>query len=416
MFSRRIPRGIPISLLIITAFALSGCGRPDPPGPSLSARPSAEGGPESPEGAKTEEAVPAGAPGAPRYSADRVAAAKEMASQLGVVLEEDDDGGVIGLDTAANRSWVDDYQLSELLVFGGLKSLTLEGPGVTNAIAPRIAEFDRLEELALRNTMIDDDGLAQLAKLKSLKVVDLRLSPMITDSGAETLAGLDGLRAVRVSGVNLTDAGLETLLALPELSELDVRNCRGITRDGIGKLAAKETLRALKLGGPEIDDAVLETVGSLKNLTTLSLDNCDVTDAGVTRLGGLPLVDLTVYQCPNVTDEGLAVLSRFADLRRLTLRDVKTEGAALNALPEPEKLVSLNLAQTRFDDARARNLARFANLQSLDLSETPVSDASVEFLSTLKRLKTLVVSQTEISPEGVRKLEEALPECRIRST
>jgi hypothetical protein len=49
-------------------------------------------------------------------------------------------GNVILIDTAANRSWVDDYQMQQLLVFPTLQTLTVEGPSITEQLAPKIAE------------------------------------------------------------------------------------------------------------------------------------------------------------------------------------------------------------------------------------------------------------------------------------
>ena len=239
---------------------------------------------------------------------------------------------------------------------------------------------------------------------------------MVQDSAAKTLAGFEGLKAVRVSGVNFTDAGLESLLALPNLAELDIRNCRKITPEGIEKITGKGTLRVLKVGGPKIDDAVLAVIGGMKNLTGLSLDNCDITDAGVVKLADLPLVDLTIYQAPNVTDKGLAVLANFSNLKRLTpsrrpderLRPRRTSpsGEAHLAKPRP-------VANFRYRTPRSSRNSRTSNPSSS--SETAVSDAVVDTLSKLKKLKTLVITQTQVSPAGVEKLEKALPGCTIRS-
>ena len=351
----------------------------------------------------------------PRYSEEQITAAKQLAGELGVVVKEDAGGNVILIDTAAGRSWVDDYQMQEILVFSGLTSLTVEGPSITNALAPRIAEQTSLVSLALRNTLLGDQGIARFTALNSLKVIDLRVSPMVTDAALKTLAKMPQLRAVRLTGCNVTDEGIATLLNLPHLTELDVRNCRGVTAAGIEKLTAGESLRVLKLGGPKINDRVLETVAKLNSLSGLSLDNCDITDAGVARLAKLPLVNLTLYQCANVTDEGLKVLAAYAGLKHLTLRDVPAKGSALEKLPHPEKLLSLNMAQSGITDAEVAGLARMTSLASLNLSETGLTDAAVDGLSKISPLKQMVLTQTGISTEGMSRLRKALPGCSIRS-
>ena len=352
---------------------------------------------------------------APQYSQERIAAAKQLAAELGVVVKEDAGGNVILIDTAAGRSWVDDYQMQEILVFSGLSSLTVEGPSITDALAPRIAEQTSLASLALRNTLVGDRGIARFTALGSLRVIDLRVSPMVTDAAMKTLAKMPQLRAVRLTGCNVTDTGIATLLDLPRLTELDVRNCRGVTTSGIEQLTARKSLRVLKIGGPKIDDEVLETVARLNNLTGLSLDNCDITDAGVAKLAELPLVDLTLYQCAGVTDKGLEVLAGYTELEHLTLRDVPAKGSALAKLPHPEKLLSLNMAQSGITDAEVAGLAKMTSLESLNLSETALTDAAVDALSKLGSIRQMMLTQTGISTEGMSRLRKALPDCSIRS-
>ena len=381
---------------------------PKTPRKAETARPDRE--PETKPEPDPEAAAPA-----QKYSAEQVAAAKQLAVDLGVVVKEDADSNVTTIDTAANRSWVNDSQMQQILVFPHLSSLTTEGTEITDALAPRIAEQKELTFLALRNTLVGDPGISQLTGLKQLKVIDLRVSPLVTDTAMQSLAKMTELRAVRLSGVNVTDKGIATLLALPRLTELDLRNCGKVTKAGIEQLAAKKSLRVLKVGGPDIDDAVLQIVAGMDNLTGLSLDNCNITDAGIARIGKLPLVDLTVYQCVSATDKGLEMLAGCGDLRQLTLRDVGAGGSALGLLPHPEKLVSLNMAQSRFTDGEAAHLAKMKNLESLNLSETAITDAVIDTLSRMTSLKQLTLTQTGISEEGMNRLRKTLTHCAIRA-
>lgn len=378
---------------------------------SVGCRPSVE--PDTPTTANTTPTPEAAL--APAYSPEQIAAAKELMSDLGVLVKEDSGGHVVSIDTAANRSWVDDTQMQEILVFPRLTSLTVEGPSISDLLASRIAAQTMLTSLAMRNTLIGDQGLAKFTELKSLKIIDLRVSPLVTDAGMKSLAALPELRAVRLSGTNVSDAGVIALLDLARLTEIDVRNCRDVTKKGIEQLAQKKTLRTLKIGGSQIDDSVLDAVAAMTNLAVLSLDNCDISDAGITKLKALRLVDLTLYQCANVTDQGLGILAAYPELRRLTIRDVPAKGIALTKLSHPENLLSLNMAQSGVGDSEVGNLGRFKNLVILNLSETSVTDKSVEVLSKMKSLTKLVLTQTGVSEEGTKSLREALPDCSIES-
>ena len=408
-----------IAICLSMGLILAGCPRAEGPVDRPDKTATEANGPvaESDPVEAKPDTEPEPAPEAPTYTAEQTAAAKQLATDIGIAITEDGDGNVIGIDTAANRSWAKDVHMEVILAFPKLASLTLDGPDITDELVPRIAEQTPLTSLALLNTMISDKGIAQFTTLKSLKVIDLRLSSQVSDASMHTLARLSKLRAVRLSGVTkLTDAGIGTLLALPQLTELDLRNCRAVTESGIEALAKKDTLRTLKIGGPQVTNDVLAGVTGMEQLATLSLDNCDITDAGIAGLDRLPLVDLTIYQASNVTDTGLAVLANYDNLQRLTLRDVfGTKGTALAKLPHPEKLVSLNMSQSGIGDAEVTHLAGMTNLESLNLSETQLTDQAVDALAKLTSLKELVLTQTGISEKGMNRLRTALPSCSIQA-
>lgn len=413
-----------IAICLGVALILAGCPRvdsPEDPGDETgngAPAPVSESESDSvkPDAEPKPDVEPEPAAPQPTHSAEDIAAAKELATNLGIAVEEDAEGNVIGIN-AANRSWPTSEQMKAILIFPTLESLTLEGPDVADELAPRIAQLTSLTSLVFRNTLIGTAGIEHLSTLKSLKTIDLRDSPYVDDASMKTLAELSELRAVRLNGVaKLTDAGIGALLALPRLSELDIRNCREVTKAGIEQLAEKETLRTLKTGGPKVNDDVLAVVGGMDQIVRLSLDNCDITDAGVAGLGQVPLVDLTIYQASSVTDVGLEVLASYVDLQRLTLRDVASaKGTALAKLPHPEKLVSLSMSQSGIGDAQVAHLARMTHLESLNLSETQLTDQAVDTLAKLTSLKELVLTQTSISEEGLNRLHGALPDCSIRS-
>ena len=116
-------------------------------------------------------------PDGAKYTPQQVATAKTLVTQLGGRVQQDAQGNVISIDMAAGRTWADDYQMDQILVFPKLTSLVVEGPGITNQLVPRIVEQPNLASLTLKNTLVDDEGIAQLVDLKTLKVVELRVSP-----------------------------------------------------------------------------------------------------------------------------------------------------------------------------------------------------------------------------------------------
>lgn len=349
------------------------------------------------------------------YSEEQEATARSNAEGSGIVMKENDLGQVILIDTAANRAWVDNYQMQEVLVFPtSLQTLVVEGPSISDELADRIAEHNKLTSLTMRNTLISEAGLEKFKSLSKLKAIDLRLSPLLTAAVADLLVQMPELRAVRLNSVNINDESIKTLVQLPKLSELDLRNCFEVTAEGFKHLQDKKSLRTLKIGGSNITDEVLELISQFDQLTTLSLDNTELTNYSTHFLASLPLTNLTLYQGASLSDEGLGFLSQMKSLTRLTVRDIRTNGAFLATLPAPEKLTDLNIAQTTLGDEQAQALSKMTNLKRLIVNQTAITDKTLEVIMNLKSLQKVEMTQTDISSEAVTKLREALPDCEIR--
>ena len=65
-------------------------------------------------------------------------------------------------------------------------------------------------------------------------------------------------------------------------------------------------------------------------------------------------------------------------------------------------------------EAALEHLKGLTNLKVLWLINTKVTDAGLEHLSGLTNLENLYVIGTKVSDEGVKKLQKALPNCKIR--
>ena len=76
---------------------------------------------------------------------------------------------------------------------------------------------------------------------------------------------------------------------------------------------------------------------------------------------------------------------------------------------------SLNLIDSRVQDADLDYLKDIRNLKAIDMRRTQVTDAGIEKLVPLTTLKSVLVTGTRVTPEGVKKLEEARPDLNVRN-
>jgi hypothetical protein len=82
-------------------------------------------------------------------------------------------------------------------------------------------------------------------------------------------------------------------------------------------------------------------------------------------------------------------------------------------LRELRQLRCLCLDGSQITDAGLACLEGLGQLESLRLSNTKVTDAGLVHLQGLDQLQTLWLGCTKVTDEGVKKLQQALPKCKI---
>jgi hypothetical protein len=170
----------------------------------------------------------------------------------------------------------------------------------------------------------------------------------------------------------------------------------------LGKLLRDDSLVKVTgvdfpLGTSITTDAVMVHLQELSQLQELHLDHTGVTDAGLVHLRGLSRLQELWLQNTRVTDAGLVQLRGLKQLQFLDLSGVKVTDAGLV------------------------HLRGLSQLEVLWLIETEVTDAGLIHLEGLKQLRllglainnTLMSTSTKVTDQGVKKLQQALPKCKI---
>ena len=147
---------------------------------------------------------------------------------------------------------------------------------------------------------------------------------------------------------------------------------------------------AVQLTGSKVNDTSLSIIERFTDLKWLTLIGTKVTDAGLEHLKGLTNLQGLSIQYAEITDTGLE------HLKGLT------------------KLQTLHLNHTKITDAGLEHLTELSNLRALSLRNTKITDEGLIHLRRLTRLDYLsLVDVFGVTPEGVKKLQQALPNCNI---
>ena len=166
--------------------------------------------------------------------------------------------------------------------------------------------------------------MEQLARLTNLTSLSIRRSPALTDKRLR-LERLPKLVDLGLLDLGITDDGLKQVAALAGLRSLDLRGDSQLTNAGLERLLAIRGLKTLRLGGYQVDDDTLSLVSRFTKLSGLTIDEAAVTDAGLSRIAGLPLQEITLVRCFSITDEAFQRLGSFPRLRQLVLQGIPLE-------------------------------------------------------------------------------------------
>jgi serine/threonine protein kinase len=156
---------------------------------------------------------------------------------------------------------------------------------------------------------------------------------------------------------------------------------------------------------PMRDDDV-QRLTRFAQLRSLSIPNCSLTDRALSHLSRLRNLEHLDLSGNPITDEALAYLDQLTQLRSLNLAQTDIQGRGLVRLTRLPNLASLNLSFVRCDGADLRPLALLPILSELYLTGCPrLTDECGEVLARTN-LVTLHLNQTAIGDACLVKLAD----------
>jgi hypothetical protein len=164
---------------------------------------------------------------------------------------------------------------------------------------------------------------------------------------------------------------------------------------------------------PQAADSILKQLTGLTKLKSLALENVELSDEGLKWLRGLTNLRTVSLSSTNLSDAGLEHLAGLTNLEDLYLEHAKVSDAGLAHLSRLTRLGRLDLFDTEVSDVGLAYLKGMTNLELLHLGKTHVSDAGLTHLNGLTRLLELNLRDTRVTFDGVKQLQQALPNCTI---
>lgn len=294
--------------------------------------------------------------------------------------------GLKNLKTLALTNSVIGDPTVELIVksFPKLTALDLSSnTNMTNGALKIICQLSNLERLALVQNRFNDLGTSHLAKLKKLKVLDLRGNMEAGDLTMEIVGTLPALLVLKHRSTTVGDYGIESL-------------------------AQSKTLKSLLVQDFIFTSEAGQYFAAIKSLRELEIFRCQgFGSEGVQALKGMKLTRLQLRDLPAVDDRAMDVFEDLPDLKRLYLHEndsISDEG--LKSLANLKSLEVLDIwAISQMGDATVDVIATLPNLKELSIRTTRVTDAAVDKILAMPNLQSLTFTDNgSVSEEALEKL------------
>lgn len=254
---------------------------------------------------------------------------------------------------------------------------------------------------------LDDQGLGQLAELKSLETLVL-ISKNITDEGLRHLAKLPSLRELQIYSPKIKGPGLAYLANAPSLIYLNLRANR-LGDAPLQYLKNCTTLKRLELGDNDITDAGLAHISHLTGLEELDLLRAKITNEGLVHLKPLRSLKLLDLAQTPIDDDGVFHLK---DMKSLEDLDINTRGkpltdkslAYVSELSNLKRLTAGGSSNGPYSDEGLKHLSKLQSLEQLNICGAGITDQGMSHIAKLTNLKFLLLMAESVTNEGLGKL------------
>src|ERR1700722_17431775 len=169
-----------------------------------------------------------------------------------------------------------------------------------------------------------------------------------------------------------------------------------VTRDAQGHVTG------VNLRGTWVEDTDLRRLKQFTHLSVLDLSLTHITDGGLQDIKNLHgITDFNLYFAEYVTDEGVAAIKDWRQLKRLNLHGTKAGDSALEHISGITSLESLDVGSTLMTDVGLERLTMLTNLKELTMGGNELGDAGLQALRQMPNLTYLDLSGRQGNDKNV---------------
>ena len=146
----------------------------------------------------------------------------------------------------------------------------------------------------------------------------------------------------------------------------------------------------LRLRGTWVTDTELLDVARLPKLELLDLSHTRITDEGLLHLKPAKQIrDLNLYYAEQITDQGMAAIRDWKNLKHLNVRGTRVFDGTLAIVSGLTQLEALDIAYTQITDNGLDGLVPLTKLKELSIGRSKLNKNALEVLRLLPTLEYL---------------------------
>jgi hypothetical protein len=176
--------------------------------------------------------------------------------------------------------------------------------------------------------------------------------------------------------------------------------------DGIGGKVDRDAagnVIGLRLRGTWVTDTELLDVARLPKLERLDLSHTRITDEGLLHLKPAKQIrDLNLYYAEQITDQGMAAIRDWKNLKRLNVRGTRISDGTLAIVSGLTQLEALDISYTQVTDNGLDGLVPLTKLKELSIGRSKLNKSALEVLRLLPTLEYLDLGGPHPGPGGYR--------------
>ncbi|MBI3735630.1 hypothetical protein HY256_03845, partial [Candidatus Sumerlaeota bacterium] len=295
-----------------------------------------------------------------------------------------------------------------------------------------------LHTLVMSNLKLSDDELKHLQNLRTVRVLDLSMNPIVgpglkylsamkdleqlsiaytqvDDDALEHLKGLQKLRKVDFSGSRISEKGYAYLGELPALEEVFIQSM-DVGDEAMAGLAKSRSLKKITVANTQVTDKGFADLARIQTLGEVMVISDKMTNKGAADLAGAPHLKSLALICNGVTDDLSVSLKKMRSLKSLTLYCNSLTDKIFADIKEFKDLENFGINAAMISDDGVLSAGEFlAGLKGVGLGSEHITDASLPVFKGARKLEWLDMANTQVSIEGLQDLKKSLPEkCQIR--